>query len=109
VVFILIDSFSRVSGSDEDGKKLLARITELGDVVENLVFKVLVTDLLPRSVIDKVEHITLQLPDNVDGGKRGLDVELFQRENALAFQRIYERQQDLEDRLFDDESSDGDW
>jgi hypothetical protein len=109
VVFILIDSFSRVSGTEEDGDKLLIRISELEEVAGNLVFKVLITDLPPNSAMRNIEHMTLQLPDNVDGGKCGVDVELLQQENSLAFQRFYDRQQNTGDTISDDGSSEGDW
>ncbi|EPE35642.1 hypothetical protein GLAREA_11342 [Glarea lozoyensis ATCC 20868] len=109
VVFILVDSFSRVSGSDEDGEKLLSRIIGLEEVAKSLIFKVLVTDLLPNSAISKLEHMTLRVPDNVDGGQFGLDVELLQQENAVTFQRLLEEQKDVEKESSSYESSEEDW
>lgn len=69
VVFVVLDSFSRLGGSDKDAAKGDELIEELSALVTEmpLVIKVLVTDALPSCRIKDSANLTLDVPDDVDG------------------------------------------
>lgn len=66
-VFVIIDSLSRLSGSMEDGDKVIKKLTRIIEKRENLVVKVLVTDALATSYIKRIADISLYAPDVVSG------------------------------------------
>lgn len=91
-VFIVIDSFSRLSGTEADGDKVLQRM--VGIVARHkIIVKVLVTDPLPSCSIKHLADLSLLVPDHTDGGSQGINVEMFKQENSLVIQQFQVRQQ----------------
>ncbi|RSM12542.1 hypothetical protein CEP52_002423 [Fusarium oligoseptatum] len=65
MVFIIIDSLSRLSGSGEE--RMIKKLVQIIRQREDLVIKVMVTDALPGSYIRNVADISLYIPDIVSG------------------------------------------
>ncbi|RSL48350.1 hypothetical protein CEP54_012953 [Fusarium duplospermum] len=65
MVFIIIDSLSRLSGSGEE--RMIKKLVQIIRQREDLVIKVLVTDALPGSYIKSKADISLYTPDLVIG------------------------------------------
>ncbi|KAI2462836.1 hypothetical protein F4781DRAFT_163711 [Annulohypoxylon bovei var. microspora] len=78
-IFLIIDSISRFEGSMEE---ITEDVLQLLDFVEqsdsDATVKVLLTDLGPPLLIEAQERdiIVLSVPDDVDGGRQGLSIEL---------------------------------
>lgn len=80
-VFVLIDSFSRMPGEEAAGDKVLNRIIDMIAKYPRLVIKILITDPLPNCPLKDRADFLLHLPDHVDGGQNGLNIELLEEEN----------------------------
>lgn len=65
MVFVIIDSLSRLSGGSED--KMAKKLVHIIRQREDLVIKVMVTDALPGSYISIVADTSLYVPDLVIG------------------------------------------
>ncbi|KAI8712656.1 hypothetical protein NCS52_01364200 [Fusarium sp. LHS14.1] len=71
VVFVIIDSLSRLSGDSED--KMAKKLVHIIGQREDLVIKVMVTDALPGSYMRNAADISLYIPDLVIG-PGGVDI-----------------------------------
>ncbi|KAF2096572.1 hypothetical protein NA57DRAFT_78177 [Rhizodiscina lignyota] len=80
-VFILLDSFSRISGNLDEGNRVVERIIKMIDETPNAIIKLLVTDCMSDCPVKDLAHLSLRVPDHVDGGKFGLNLEALEREN----------------------------
>ncbi|RSL39554.1 hypothetical protein CEP53_013973 [Fusarium sp. AF-6] len=65
MVFIIIDSLSRLSGSGEE--RMIKRLVRMIRQRDDLVIKVMVTDALPGSYIKSKADVSLHTPDLVMG------------------------------------------
>ncbi|KAI1142731.1 hypothetical protein F5Y05DRAFT_129175 [Hypoxylon sp. FL0543] len=85
VVFIIIDSISRFQGSMEDAA---TEVLQFLDTIEqsDTTMKVLLTDLGPPLLMEIQERgiAELSVPDNVDGGKHDLNVEVLDADTSLS-------------------------
>lgn len=66
-VFIVIDSYSKLSGDEEDGDKILRMLKRVMEKNEDLVIKLLITDAFPGSYAEDMADISLNVPDMVSG------------------------------------------
>ncbi|KAK4443249.1 hypothetical protein QBC34DRAFT_443561 [Podospora aff. communis PSN243] len=67
-VFIIIDSMSCISGSEEEGHKIIKKITRIMEDSElDVTIKLLVTDPSADSPAREVADVTLTVPDGVNG------------------------------------------
>jgi len=107
-IFILIDSFSRLSGCEADGDKIMDRIIDMTARNPNLIIKVLITDPLPNCPLKARADLSLYLPDYVDGGKHGINIELLEQGNDAVIRRFQAQQEKVESSS-DEESGDDDW
>ncbi|PQE11002.1 hypothetical protein CJF31_00000718 [Rutstroemia sp. NJR-2017a BVV2] len=67
MVFVIIDSLSRLSGSMEDAEKVVKKLKRIIEKRDDLVIKMVVTDALAGSYINSVADISLYVPDVVSG------------------------------------------
>jgi len=67
MVFVIIDSLSRLSGSSRDGDKVTKKLRRIIGKRKDLVIKVMVTDALVGSHVKSVADISLYVPDVVSG------------------------------------------
>lgn len=70
VVFIILDSLSRLGGTDrERGHDLVRELCALVKELPQLIIKVLITDAMPGSPIRDLAHLALYVPDEIDGDR----------------------------------------
>ncbi|KAM3069777.1 hypothetical protein ACMFMG_010485 [Clarireedia jacksonii] len=67
MVFVIVDSLSRLSGSTEDGDKVMKKLKRIIEKREELTVKVVVTDALAGSYIKNAADISLYVRDVVSG------------------------------------------
>lgn len=108
VVFVLLDSVSRVYGAKDRVDKLVERILDGAKQQANrVVVKMLVTDALPSSRIKKLALHSIYVPDDVDGWNCGMNMTLVEQSNKLKLRGLEKRKQ-LVQRASSEESSDDD-
>jgi hypothetical protein len=73
MVFVIIDSLSRLSGSTEDADKVIQKLKRIIEKRDDLVVKMMVTDALAGSCIKSAADISLYVPDVVSG-YGGIDI-----------------------------------
>lgn len=86
VVFVLLDSISRTSGAKSRVDEVAEMILEIIRRDRRIVVKLLVTDPVPSSHIYRTADHSLHVPDDVDGGQCGMNVESMKRKNASKLQ-----------------------
>lgn len=67
MVFVIVDSFSRLSGNGKGGDKVIKKLKRIILENEDLLVKVMVTDALAGSHVKSVADISLYVPDVVSG------------------------------------------
>lgn len=107
VVFILLDSISRISGNKAEVDELVESILKIATKrVKDMgiVFKVLVTDVLPTSRIRTMtkEQHSLYVPDDVEGWSCGINHRAIQQKNIVILR-------DLQTQSDSSSSSDDNW
>lgn len=107
VVFILLDSVSRISGNKAEVDELVESILKVANKCAktmSIVLKLVVTDILPTSRIRTMaqEQHSLYVPDNVGGWNCGINHRAVQKEGAEIFR-------DLQTKKDSSSSSDEDW
>ncbi|OCL12018.1 hypothetical protein AOQ84DRAFT_421489 [Glonium stellatum] len=107
-VFILLDSFSRIAGSETEGDKVIERIIEMIPRTPNITIKVLISDALPNCPAKLSANLLLHVPDYVDGEKNGINMELLGQESDLIIQKSY-GQQDQVNSALEEESDNDNW
>lgn len=106
-IFIIIDSISRFQGSMEDAaKNVLELIEAVGQI--DMTIKILLTDLGPPLLMEIQErHIEeLLVPDNVDGEKQDLNMEVLDGDASLSIEdfRSSQRADHGKDTVYNDQS-----
>lgn len=86
MVFIVIDGHSRLSGKQKDANKVVEKLKRVVTEREDVVFKVVITDPLAGSVVNKVADLSLFVEDVVPGGG-----EIDPDESAGEISRVLER------------------
>lgn len=66
-VFVVIDCISWLSGDIEKGKKLMSKLAQLFNDLENVVIRTLVTDTIPGCHLATIAHVELLVPRVVPG------------------------------------------
>lgn len=74
VLFIIIDSVSRLSGTEKEAQKALSVILDLYSH-SRVPVKVILTDMLSKSVLCDRDYISLHVPDYVIGGTHGVGLQ----------------------------------
>lgn len=95
VVFVILDSFSRLGGEREDeadGDKLIEELGEMVREMRHLVIKVLVTDAMPQCPIKDLADVTLDVPDDVDGWANDVDSIVLDEETLAVVEQSRKRQ-----------------
>lgn len=107
IVYIILDSFSRLGGmpgdrdmSDDIIKEMAALKSEFPD----LVMKILVVDAMPDCPVVSLADLPLEVPDEVDGWKNDVDLNLLDQGNRDAIKQLSKRRAKGKSR--DEESSD---
>lgn len=108
VVFVILDSFSRLGGPDKDAAKGDEIIEELSALVIEmpLVIKVLVTDALPSCPIKDSAHLMLDVPDDVDGWHNDIDLTALEQKKIAVIDEFRLRQEKGYFSSQEEESSD---
>ncbi|KAH6962420.1 hypothetical protein BKA56DRAFT_174357 [Ilyonectria sp. MPI-CAGE-AT-0026] len=108
VVFVILDSFSRLGGPDKDAAKGDELVEELSALVIEmpLVIKVLVTDALPSCPIKDSAHLTLDVPDDVDGWHNDIDLTALEQKKIAVIDEFRLRQEKGYFSSQEEESSD---
>lgn len=92
VVFVLLDSVSRISGDKGLVDDIVKGIMRIGRHNPSIVVKLLVTDPVPSSHIWKAADFQLYVPDDVDGWQCGMNAESMKKRNALRLRDLEESQ-----------------
>ncbi|KAL2289204.1 hypothetical protein FJTKL_02232 [Diaporthe vaccinii] len=92
VVFVLLDSVSRISGDKGLVDDIVKGIMRIGRHSPSIVVKPLVTDPVPSSHIWRAADFQLYVPDDVDGWQCGMNVESMRTKNALKLRNLEELQ-----------------
>lgn len=107
VVFIIIDSFSRLRGQSRDenaGDKLMDELIALTRELP-VTIKLLVTDALPACPIHDEADIKIHIPEDVDGWRSDVNLESIDEQSTLTIGQIVARE-DQEDLVSDEMDSD---
>ncbi|KAH7309947.1 hypothetical protein BKA65DRAFT_168017 [Rhexocercosporidium sp. MPI-PUGE-AT-0058] len=107
-IFIIIDSFSRMGGDEEVGDKVLGRMIEMIDSHPDIVIKLLITDPLPNCPAKEWADFLLHLPNDVDMGQQGINIDLLEQTSRLPIEKLLERQA-ITDLSLDEGSDDDEW
>lgn len=107
VVFIIIDSFSRLRGQFRDGNAGDKLMDELIALTRELpvTIKLLVTDALPACPIHDEADIKIHIPEDVDGWRSDVNLESIDEQSTLTIGRIVARE-DQDDLVSDEMDSD---
>lgn len=92
VVFVLLDSVSRISGDKDLVDDIVKGIMRIGKFSASIMVKMLVTDPVPSSHIWRLADFQMYVPDDVDGWQCGMNVESMKRKNALKLRDLEELQ-----------------
>lgn len=82
-VIVVIDSACRLVGSSSRADKAIRGILSLAKKAP-VVFKVLITDMLTNRAIEGRTVTKLFLPDYIDGGRQGLNLDMVQSETTAS-------------------------
>lgn len=97
VVFVLLDSVSRTSGDKTLVDEVAETILQVGRRNPTIVVKLLVTDPVPSSNMYRMADFQIYVPDDVDGGRYGMNAESVKRKNALKLQDLAESQEESDE------------
>lgn len=92
VVFVLLDSVSRLSGDKGLVDDIVKGIMWIGRHSPGIVIKLLVTDPVPSSHIWRAADFQLYVLDDVDGWQCGMNPESMRKKNALKLRDLEELQ-----------------
>lgn len=116
VVFILLDSVSRISGNKSEIDELVESILNIATKRAKdmgIVIKVLITDILPTSRIRTMakEQHSLYVPDDVDGWSCGINHRAMQKKNIVILRDLQAKNDSSSssDDNWDLSSEDGSW
>ncbi|KAH7303070.1 hypothetical protein B0I35DRAFT_517535 [Stachybotrys elegans] len=107
VVVVILDSFSRLGGTSKDeakGDGIIKDLAVLVNEMPQLVIKVLVTDAMPDCSVKRLAHSTLYVPDDVDGWRNSINLDLLDIENLAMIDQLVKRQE--QDSLVSEDWSD---
>lgn len=102
-VIVVIDSACRLVGSSAKADKAIRGILSLAKKAP-VVFKVLITDMLTNRAIEGRTVTKLFLPDYIDGGRQGLNLDMVQSETT-ASAALFRTHQDEDSSGVDCDSS----
>ncbi|KAF0331851.1 hypothetical protein GQ607_000971 [Colletotrichum asianum] len=110
VVFIILDSWSRLLGDRIEADKAIEKLSQTTNDFPHLAIKILVLDPLPSDSIHELAHSVLYVPDEIDGWKNDVSLSLLKASN----ERMVEDLKDVRNRKrevdeSDSETSDQDW
>ncbi|SPO05930.1 uncharacterized protein DNG_08619 [Cephalotrichum gorgonifer] len=93
VVFVILDSFSRLVGTGRDAEKGNELIEELHALTKKmpLVIKVLVTDALPKCPVKKLADKTIYVLDDVDGWKNDFSTSMLEEKKKAVIDEFRDR------------------
>ena len=97
VVFIMIDSFSSLGGTAVDyakGDELIRELIDLGSEFPQLVIKLLVTDSLSNCPVRKLADQTLCVPDDVDGGASGVNLQYLDGRKTVMIKQLARKREE---------------
>ncbi|KAK0392759.1 hypothetical protein NLU13_2254 [Sarocladium strictum] len=95
VVFIVLDSFSRLGGSPGDkdkGDDIIRELAALKSGFPELIIKILVVDAMPSCPVSKLADVTLYVPDEVDGWRNDVNLAVLDQSNRDAISQLMRRQ-----------------
>ncbi|KAJ3962806.1 hypothetical protein N0V92_000494 [Colletotrichum tropicale] len=110
VVFIILDSWSRLLGDRIEADKVIGKLSQTTKDFPHLAIKILVLDPLPSDSIHELAHSVLYVPDEIDSWKNDVSLSLLKASN----ERMVEDLKDVRNRRCeldesDSETSDQDW
>ncbi|KAI9694333.1 MAG: hypothetical protein M1820_009022 [Bogoriella megaspora] len=109
VIFILIDSLSNLSGNSNRGDELIKATIGLALNASNIVIKFLTTDCMTDCPVKQFAHLSLRVPDHVDQGRFGLNLEVLNEENRSALAKSYRKDRKTSVASSDESGSDNWW
>jgi hypothetical protein len=110
VVFILLDSFSRISGDKAQSDKIIEMICQAIEDMPDLIIKLLVTDSLPNCPIADLADLSIYVPNEIDGWQCGINMDLLELKTTTLIKQLQVPQrQDPISQNSSDESDEEDW
>lgn len=110
VVFIILDSWSRLLGDRIEADKVIEKLSQTTKDFPHLAIKILVLDPLPSDSIHESAHSVLYVPEEIDGWKNDVSLSLLKASNKRMveeFKDVRNRKRELDES--DSETSDQDW
>ncbi|KAI8287287.1 hypothetical protein K4K60_012632 [Colletotrichum sp. SAR11_57] len=110
VVFIILDSWSRLLGDRIEADKVIEKLSQTTKDFPHLAIKILVLDPLPSDSIHEPAHSVLYVAEEIDGWKNDVSLSLLKASN----ERMVEDLKDVRNRKrevdeSESETSDQDW
>ncbi|KAJ0373397.1 hypothetical protein COL26b_008394 [Colletotrichum chrysophilum] len=110
VVFIILDSWSRLLGDRIEADKVIEKLSQTTKDFPHLAIKILVLDPLPSDSIHESAHSVLYVAEEIDGWKNDVSLSLLKASN----ERMVEDLKDVRNRKrevdeSESETSDQDW
>ena len=90
VVFILLDSFSRLSSTNSD--EIIADLAKIITEMSDHAIKLLVTDPLPNCPVKDMADFSLYVPDEITSLEDGLDVAYLEETQQDTIKKLKRRQ-----------------
>ncbi|KAJ6035873.1 hypothetical protein N7540_000152 [Penicillium herquei] len=91
VVFIIVDSLSRLSGDGKEVKAMIKMLDKEARVNSNLILKVLLTDPLQNCLPERLSTLSLHVPDEVDKWQCGIPRSILEKEAKALVARFRHR------------------
>jgi hypothetical protein len=115
-VFIIIDSFYRLCGDKVVADSVLENMARIAKNAKHIVVKMLVTEPLPGCSINGLAHLTLQVPDEIDGWRVGVNMSSLEHASQASVGRLKKeqskrqsQQRETEDTSSEEDSDESSW
>lgn len=105
-VYVLLDSYSSISGADSTTQRLLESMLDLATETPDIAVKIMVTDPLPSSISNNATHLKVIVADYEVDGSEGADSSQLEDMAEDSVLKLSHRHSDHE---MSDDSSDEDW
>ncbi|CVL03550.1 uncharacterized protein FMAN_15135 [Fusarium mangiferae] len=112
IVVIIIDGFSRLTGNKDTGHRIIKKLCQMMTDYPDIIIKILITDALPTCPSKDLATHSLYVPNEIDGDRNDVDVEVLRDESRtciLDFQDKRQKEGEGSAESSDESGNDSDW